>query len=51
MAKHNILSDSQINDLMDFDIRDDDLDHSDVKFDLSMYFILLYEIYFFTFNL
>jgi len=42
MAKH-ILSDSQINDFMNFDISDDDLDCSDVEFDLSIYFILLYD--------
>ncbi|XP_050059682.1 piggyBac transposable element-derived protein 3-like [Aphis gossypii] len=34
MAKH-ILSDSQIIDLMNFDISDDDLDCSDVEFDLN----------------
>lgn len=49
MAK-NILSDSQIIDLMNFDISDDDLDCSDVEFDLSMYFILLYD-FILTFNL
>jgi len=49
MSKH-ILSDSQIIELMNFDISDDDLDCSDVEFDLCMYFILLYVI-FLTFNL
>jgi hypothetical protein len=48
MAKH-ILSDSQIIDLMNFDISDDDLDCSDVKFDLSMYFILLLYDFILTF--
>ena len=49
MSKH-ILSDSQIIDLMNFDISDDDLDCSDVEFDLSMYFILLND-FILTFNL
>lgn len=49
MAKH-ILSDSQIIDLMNFDISDDDLDCSDVEFDLSMHFILLYD-FILTFSL